>query len=70
MGAGDRRQRRLRRQRALLAQLVREHVEQHFRIRAGVDVAAVLLEDLASAVASMLIRLPLCASAMPQGEFT
>jgi hypothetical protein len=50
-------------------QLVREHVEQEFRIRIGVDVAAIVLEHFA-AQRCVLIRLPLCASAMPYGEFT
>ena len=34
-------------QRFVRVELVREHVEQHFRVRLGVDVAAILLEHLA-----------------------
>ena len=62
----------LRRQRAafLALQLVREHVEQHFGIRIGVDVAAVLADQHLARSSSVLIRLPLCAEAMPYGELT
>lgn len=44
----DRAERGIRGQHALLVQLVREHVEQHFGVGFGVDVAAVLLEHLAT----------------------
>ncbi len=46
-------------------QFVREHVEQHFRIGIGVDVAQVRFVNLAGAAASTLVRLPLCARVMP-----
>src|SRR3546814_2861706 len=44
----DRAERGLRAQHLLPVELVREHVEQHFRIRLGVDVAPILLEHLRS----------------------
>src|SRR3546814_2807774 len=44
----DRAERGLRAQHLLPVELVREHVEQHFRIRLGVDVAPILLEHLAA----------------------
>jgi hypothetical protein len=50
MRAGDRFENMIRRQRAAILdlQLVREHVEQHFGIGIGVDVAAIVLEHLAA----------------------
>jgi cyanophycinase-like exopeptidase len=50
MHAGHRADRRLRIERALLGQLVCEHVEQDFGIGVGVDVAAVGFEDLPAQV--------------------
>ena len=48
---------------------VREHVEQHFGIGIGVDVAAVDAEHLVFELLP-LVRLPLCASMIPNGAFT
>ncbi len=46
MHAGHGADRRLRGEHALRVQLVGEHVQQHFAVRVGVDVAAVGLEHL------------------------
>ena len=51
-------------------ELEREHVEQHLAVAVGVDVAEVELEELALSARSLLVRLPLWPSVMPNGEFT
>ena len=56
--------------RAHALQLGREHVEQHFRIGVGVEVAPVLALDAPRPSSRALVRLPLCARQMPYGELT
>jgi hypothetical protein len=51
-------------------ELERQHVQQDLGVRVRIDVAGSRAGKSSRLSASLFVRLPLCASVMPNGEFT